>query len=64
MIRSKPSTDEYREAWERVFGKFAADGAFREDDPKEALARPTRSHESDCPARIGDPCRCPVESQR
>lgn len=29
MIRSKPSTDAYREAWELVFGK-QLDGALRD----------------------------------
>ncbi len=67
MIRSKPATDEYREAWERVFG--SVDDAIPDEKRKPhrdlvkqafAEARAKLSHESDCPSRIGDPCRCPV----
>lgn len=39
MIRSKPSTDVYREAWERVFGK-KLDGALR-DAATELEPKPT-----------------------
>ena len=70
MIRSKPSTAEYRDAWERNFWEQATEAlqtgmvAPGDDDYEAVVAAARRSHESDCPTRIGDPCRCGVESGR